>query len=186
MKRRKICKIDTGAKVPTLPIPDPPQPEKKSLWELKFKTYYSYKWNSGLYRFWKFWEEAAAVVPVLLSMSVVGVFVDKLDKEWSLILAALSTLLSLFSIVKGFSSKAAFYVMHSKRYLSLFECIERYDAAEKLDSLLAEFCEIEKEDHEEGLDAYAISCYNKTAIKLGVPDACRPLSWIRKMTMCFF
>ena len=49
------------------------------LWKLKFNTFYSYKWHAGLYRFWKFWEEATAILPVLLSLSVVGNAIDKID-----------------------------------------------------------------------------------------------------------
>lgn len=156
------------------------------LWKLKFNTFYSYKWHAGLYRFWKFWEEATAILPVLLSLSVVGNAIDKIDGSWSLALAAISTLLSLFSLAKGFGAKAAFYSSQSKRYLSLFTREERAGAVGELDSLYSEFEKIQKDDWEEGLDAYDTSCYNKAAVKMGVPAACKPLSWLRKITMCFF
>lgn len=156
------------------------------LWKLKFNTFYSYKWHAGLYRFWKFWEEATAILPVLLSLSVVGNAADKIDPKCSLVLAAVSTLLSLFSIAKGFGAKAAFYSSQSKRYLSLFTREERAGAVGELDSLYSEFEKIQKDDWEEGLDAYDTSCYNKAAVKMGVPAACKPLSWLRKITMCFF
>lgn len=156
------------------------------LWKLKFNTYYSHKWHAGLYRFWRFWEDVAAIVPVFLSLSIVGVVLEKVGSEFSLVLAALSTVLSLFSLAKGFGDKAAFYRMQSKRYLSLFSRIERPGAIDELDSLWDKFDEIEKDDREEGLDNYGINCYNKTAVKLGVPDSCIPLSWFKKITMCFF
>ena len=156
------------------------------LWKLKFNTFYSYKWHAGLYRFWKFWEEATAILPVLLSLSVVGNAIDKIDGSWSLALAAISMLLSLFSLAQGFGAKAAFYSSQSKRYLSLFTREERAGAVGELDSLYSEFEKIQKDDWEEGLDAYDTSCYNKAAVKMGVPAACKPLSWLRKITMCFF
>lgn len=156
------------------------------LWKLKFNTFYSYKWHAGLYRFWKSWEDATAILPVFLSLSVVGNAIDKIDGSWSLALAAISTLLSLFSLAKGFGAKAAFYSEQSKRYLALFNREERVGAVGELDSLYSEFEKIQKDDWEEGLDAYDTSCYNKAAVKMGVPDACKPLSWLRKITMCFF
>ena len=156
------------------------------LWKLKFNPYYSYKWHAGLYRFWKFWEDASAITPVLLSLSVVGAFVDMIDCRLSIVLAAISTMLSLLSLAKGFGGKALFYSMQSKRYLSLFSRVERPDAIDRLNEILNEFDGIQKDDLEEGLDNYGINCYNKTAVKLGVPDACIPLSWIKKITMCFF
>ena len=180
MQDRQRCKDSE------LSNPGPASTDEASLWKLKFNTFYSYRWHSGLYRFWKFWEDAAAIFPILLSLSVVGVFVDKLDNIFSMVLAVISTVLSVLSVSKGFGRNAAFYSRQSKRYLSLFSKVDRGDAKDDIESLWNTFDEIEMDDIEEGLDAYGIYCYNKTAIKLGVPDACRPLSWFRKLTMCFF
>lgn len=181
-----MCNDGNRCKGPESPDAGTASASETGLWKLKFNTFYSYKWHAGLYRFWKFWEDTAAVLPVLLSLSVVGSAIDKVDCRFSLVLAAVSTLLSLFSIAKGFGGKAAFYSTQSKRYLSLFTRTERPNADGELESLWNEFDEIEKDDWEEGLEAYGVSCYNKTAVKLGVPGACVPLSWLRKITMCFF
>ena len=181
-----MCNYGNGSEGPKSPDAGTASASKTGLWKLKFNTFYSYKWHAGLYRFWKFWEEATAILPVLLSLSVVGNAADKIDPKCSLVLAAVSTLLSLFSIAKGFGAKAAFYSSQSKRYLSLFTREERPDAVGKLEALHCEFEKIQEDDREEGLDAYDISCYNKAAVKMGVPAACKTLSWLRKITMCFF
>lgn len=181
-----MCENGHGGEGPESPDARTASASETGLWKLKFNTFYSYKWHAGLYRFWKFWEEATAILPVLLSLSVVGNAADKIDPKCSLVLAAVSTLLSLFSIAKGFGAKAAFYSSQSKRYLSLFTREELPDAVSKLNDLNNEFVKIQEDDREEGLDTYDISCYNKAAVKMGVPDACKPLSWLHKITMCFF
>lgn len=181
-----MCKDGNGSEDPKSPDAGTASASETGLWKLKFNTFYSYKWHAGLYRFWKFWEDAAAILPVLLSLSVVGNAVDKIDGSWSLALAAISTLLSLFSIAKGFGVRAAFYGKQSKRYLSLFIREERPDAVGKLDALHCEFEKIQEDDWEEGLDAYGVSCYNKAADKMEVSNLRKPLPWYRVITMCFF
>ena len=76
---------------------------------------------------------------MLLSLSVVGAFVDMIDCRLSIVLAAISTMLSLLSLAKGFGGKALFYSMQSKRYLSLFSRVERPDAIDRLNEILNEF-----------------------------------------------
>lgn len=157
------------------------------IWKLKFRTVYSVKWHAGLYRFWRFWEESAAVLPILLSLSVVGVLLDKVDCRLSLVLAAASSVLSLFSIVKGFGARAAFYDAQRKRYSSILSRVEKPKVSpEELDRLWDEFNGVESADWEEGLEAYGRNCYNKASIQLGVPDACVKIPWYRQLTMCFF
>lgn len=159
----------------------------KHIWNLKFRVLYSLKWHSGLHRWWKFWEEAAAIFPILMSLSVVGTLIDKVSHNFSLTLAAVSAILSLFSIAKNFGGRAFFYESQRKRYSAIFDKLERPDLCDaNIKILWDEFNDVEKSDWEEGLEAYGISCYNKTAIQLGVLDACKPLPWYRLLTMCIF
>lgn len=159
----------------------------KHLWNLKFRVLYSLKWHAGLCRFWKFWEELAALLPIVLSLSVVGMFVDEVDKNVGLALAAASTVLSLVGVAKGFGRRVFFYDSQRKRYSAIYDRLERPCLTDKdIEDLWDEFNGVETADWDEGLDAFGISCYNKTAVQLGVPDACRRLPWYRVLTMCFF
>lgn len=159
----------------------------KHLWNLKFRVLYSLKWHAGLCRFWKFWEELAVVLPVLLSLSVVGILLDSLDSRVSIALAVANAVLSLFSIVKGFGRRVFFYDSQRKRYSEIFNKLERPNLTDKdVEELWDEFNGVETADWDEGLDAFDISCYNKTAIQLGVPESCLKLPWYRALTMCFF